>query len=109
MWRRRHEPIAPTDAPLPPGNQFAWHTHAAIQGWTASVDTKASVVLVVETAVTAAAARALITSKGELHAVTGLQLANSIAAVAVLATAVACALWVVFPRLEPRRTRRLAP
>jgi hypothetical protein len=72
------------------------------------VDSKASIVVVVETAVAGAATRALITSKGELHKAVGLHLACAIVAVALLILAVACALWVVFPRLERSRTQRLA-
>jgi hypothetical protein len=79
-----------------------------VQGWTASVDIKASIVLVVETAVAGAATQALITSKGELHQAIGLHLACAIVAVALLVLSVGCALWVVFPRLERSRTSRLA-
>jgi hypothetical protein len=83
--------------------------HEAIQGWTASVDVKASIVLVVETAVAGAATRALITDKGDLHDATGVHLATAITAVTLLVLGVASALWVVFPRLERRRTAQLAP
>jgi Family of unknown function (DUF5706) len=82
--------------------EFAWKAHAAIQGWTAGVDTKASIVLVIETAIAAAGATALITSGGELSETAGLQLGLSIAAVTSLVLSVACALWVVFPRLNYR-------
>lgn len=85
-----------------PQNEFAWRAHGAIQLWTAGVDTKASIVLVVETAVSAAGATALISSGGELHDATGLHLGASIAAVTFLVLAAACALWVVFPRLNYR-------
>ena len=88
--------------PLPPnaGNEFGWRAHQAIQGWTSTVDTKASIALVIETAVAAAALRALITDTGPLHDATGLHLATSIAAVTVLVLAVACALLVILPRLD---------
>jgi hypothetical protein len=39
---------------------------------------------------------------------TGLHLATAITAVTLLVFAVACSLWVVFPRLERRRTAELA-
>lgn len=91
------------------GIEFGWEAHRAVQGWTATVDAKASIVVVVETAVAGAATRALIGAKGELHTATGLHLATAITAVVVLVAAVACALWVVFPRLERTRTQRLAP
>jgi hypothetical protein len=90
------------------GIDFGWQAHGAIQGWTASVDTKASIVVVVETAVAGAATGALITNGGELHRASGLHLACAIAAVALLVAAVASALWVVFPRLKRSRTQRLA-
>jgi hypothetical protein len=83
--------------------------HEAVQAWTASVDVKSSIVVVVETAVAGASANALITGNGELHHATGLHLACAIAAVTVLILAVAAALWVVFPRLERARATALAP
>ncbi len=82
--------------------------HEAIQGWTATVDIKASIVIAVETAVTGAAARELITSHGELHGATGLHVAAAITALAALAAAVGCSLWVVFPRLARPSTGRAA-
>lgn len=104
---RRGQPAAP---PLPDtdGVEFGWRVHEAIQGWTATVDIKASIVVAVETAVTGAAAHALITSHGELHGATGWHLAAASAALAALAGAVGCALWVVFPRLTHASTRRAA-
>jgi hypothetical protein len=91
------------------GNRFGWQTHEAIQGWTESVDVKTSIVLLVEIAVAGAAANALITDGGELHGAVGLHLAVAIAAVTALVGAVACALWVVFPRLERSLTAEMAP
>lgn len=104
--RRRRNP-APL---LPPpqdrrGNEFAWRVHDAQQAWTASVDIKASIVLVVEVAVAGAAGKSLLVSGGVLHSAHGLHLATAILAVVLLALAVGCALWVVFPRLERRGTR----
>jgi hypothetical protein len=108
MWRRkRHIDDAPHPAPGL-GNQFGWHVHEAIQWWTASVDIKSSIV-VIETAVAGAAAKVLITDKGELHSAVGLHLAAAICATTALVLAVGCALWVVFPRLERSRTSTLAP
>jgi Family of unknown function (DUF5706) len=109
MLRRKHRDIPPPPRGAPRGNEFGWRVHEAIQGWTASVDVKASIVLVVETAVAGAATRALIADDGDLHAATGLHLASAITAVSILVIAVGCALWVVFPRLERRRTAELAP
>jgi hypothetical protein len=108
MLRRKRRDIPPPEPAAPLGNQFAWRAHEAIQGWTASVDVKASIVVAIETAVASAATRALITVKGDLHTATGLHLATAITAVTLLVFAVACSLWVVFPRLERRRTAELA-
>lgn len=90
------------------GVEFGWRAHEAVQGWTASVDAKASIVLVVETAVAGAATRSLIANNGELHRAIGLHLACAILAVILLIAGVVSGLWVVFPRLERSRTQRLA-
>lgn len=109
-WRHSVEP-APRTVDVDPtvGRQLGWRVHEAVQGWTASVDVKSSIVVVIETAVAGAGAKALITAKGELHSATGLYLACAICAVAFLVVAVGAALWVVFPRLERRRTAEQAP
>lgn len=104
---RRAPPPAPP-SPGVDGAAFGWRVHEALQGWTATVDIKASVVLAVETAVTGAAAHELITSHGELHGATGLHLATAITALAALTAAVGCGLSVIFPRLERRKTARAA-
>lgn len=118
MWPRRSRPSRsretsdriPGDVdPDLRGNAFGWQAHNAIQAWTASVDIKSSIVVVIETAVAGAATRALITDKGELHTAVGLHLATAITATVLLVLAVALALWVVFPRLARRRTSRLSP
>ena len=88
------------------GNEFGWRAHAAVQSWTAGVDAKASIVLVVETAVAAAGTTGLVSSGGDLHDATGLHLAVAIAAVTFLIFAAASALWVVFPRLNYRNLGR---
>ena len=87
---------------------FAWQTHAAIQQWTANVDIKASIVLVVEVAVTGSALRELISPDGQLHTATGLHLGVAITACVLLVLGVALALWTVFPRLKRQRTLALS-
>jgi len=87
---------------------FAWQTHSAIQHWTASVDTKASIVLVVQTAVAGSALHELIAPDGQLHNATDLHLGVAIFACALLVAAVALALWVVFPRMKRQRTIALS-
>lgn len=84
------------------GNQFAWRTHEALQGWTASVDGKASIVLVVEVAVAGAAVQSLY---GDLDAAGGVHLAAIIATLVALGLSVGCALGVVFPRLARRQAQ----
>lgn len=113
MWsRQRKNPPSPQAASPAPtqssGTEFGWRAHEAIQGWTASVDIKASIVLIVEVAVAGAAAPSLITRDGELHNATGLRLAVSILALVLLALSVGFALWVVFPRMQRRRAAKLA-
>jgi hypothetical protein len=108
VWRRKRDEEEARPTPWP-GNEFGWRAHQAIQGWTASVDVKSSIVVVIETAVAGAAAKALITEKGELHSAVGLHLATAICAMTALVLAVGCALWVVFPRLKRNRTTTLAP
>jgi hypothetical protein len=107
MLRRRRTPASPPPAEGV-SNDFAWRVHEAQLSWTSSVDIKASIVLVVEVALAAAAGRSLLVSGGVLHAAHGLHLAVAIAAVVLLALAVGSALWVVFPRLERREARRRA-
>jgi Family of unknown function (DUF5706) len=83
--------------------------HEAIQGWTATVDIKASIVIAIETAVAGAAASEIIAKHGQLHDAIGLHLATAIAALAALAAAIGSGLWVVFPRLERTSIEREAP
>ena len=73
--RKRNEEM--TARLLSPGNEFGWRAHQAIQAWTSSVDVKSSIVVVIETAVAAARAKALITEKGELHSAVGLHLTTT--------------------------------
>jgi hypothetical protein len=108
MWPKRPASTPDDDGPVY-GNAFGWHAHAAVQAWTASVDIKSSIVVVIETAVAGAATRAVITDNGELHVAVGLHLATAITATVSLVLAVALALWVVFPRLARRRTSKLSP
>src|SRR5258705_128133 len=105
---RRFRPSA-LQSPGVDGVAFGWRVHEAIQGWTATVDIKASIVIAIETAVAGTAARELITKHGALHGAIGLHLATAIAALAALAAAIGSGLWVVFPRLERMSTGRAAP
>lgn len=111
MWRsgrcQAEKHAADGDVPHSDGIAFGWRAHEAIQGWTSSVDFKASVVVVLEAAVAGAGSRALLTPKGQLHEAVGLHLATAITAVTLLVLSVGCALWVVFPRLERPRTHRV--
>jgi hypothetical protein len=106
LRRRRISPAAP--AQKGSGSEFGWRVHEAQQAWTASVDIKASIVLVVEVALAGAAGKSLLVSGGVLHDARGLHLAVAILAAVLLALAVGCALWVVFPRLERRAGQQKA-
>lgn len=105
---RRLRPPAPR-SPDVDGVAFGWRVHEAIQGWTATVDIKASIVIAIETAVAGTAARELITRHGELHGAIGLHLFTAIAALATLTAAIGSGLWVVFPRLERTSIAQAAP
>lgn len=113
MWSRRGAPRRSSERSAgvdhnTTGIGFGWKVHEAVQSWVANVDFKASVVLLVEIAVTGGAGKSLLTRKGELHSAVGLHLATAITAGSLLGLAVGCALWVVFPRLERPRTDRLS-
>jgi hypothetical protein len=110
VWGRK-PPTSPPPAgdERPIGNQFGWQAHVAVQGWTASVDVKSSIVVVIEAAVAGAASKALVSKTGELHGATGLHLAIAIAATTSLVLSVALAIWVVFPRLKRRRMSQAVP
>jgi hypothetical protein len=101
------EPTLSSPATEADGVAFGWRAHEAVQAWTASVDSKASVALIVEVAVTAAATKELISGGGELHHAIGLHLATAITACTLLVLAVAGALAVIAPRLARRRNARL--
>lgn len=105
MLRRRRSKSPSPSTKDARGGDFGWRVHEAQQAWTASVDIKASIVLVVEVALAGAAGRSLLMSGGVLHDAHGLHLAAAILAVVLLALAVGSALWVVFPRLERRASR----
>jgi hypothetical protein len=90
----------------PPGVDFGWRAHQAIQEWTRSVDAKASIVLTFETVVAAVAARELAKDTGAFANATGFKLAIAIAIGALLGVAVLAAVSVVLPRLARRRTRK---
>lgn len=104
MLRRRHAPLSNPRADTDhAGTEFGWRSHEAIQTWTANVDTKASIAMVVQTALAGAGLHALIAHDGELHDAVGLHLACTIVAVTLLVISVGCCLWVIFPRLHRRR------
>ncbi len=90
----------------PPGVDFGWRAHQAVQEWTRSVDAKASIVLALETAVAAVAARELTKDTSPFASATGFKLALALAIAALLGVAVLAALSVVLPRLARRRTHK---
>lgn len=106
MWRRSASPTP--DAP-PPGIDFGWRVHLAIQEWTKSVDQKASIILVFSVALAALAGREVFDANGGLHDVSGMRLWIVRAMGIAFATSAALALSVVLPHLRRRRARREAP
>lgn len=101
--RRRRRPRA--DPGPPPGIEFAWRAHVALQEWTKAVDQKASIILVFSVALATLAGREVFDIDGGLYNATGLKLWTvrfmgvSFAATALLA------LLVVLPRLRRRAAR----
>jgi len=84
--------------------EFAWRTHSAITDWTAKVDAKASIVLALESAITAA----VITFSGRdrpLSALHGWPLATYRLGILFMAIGIALAGLVVFPYLDRRKAR----
>jgi hypothetical protein len=99
VWRRaRRDP--PHDHA--PAIGFAWRAHAAIQDWTRNVDQKASITLVFSTALSAVAAREVLTKDGGLYATAGLKLWLVRAIGVLFALSALLALSVVLPRLRGR-------
>jgi hypothetical protein len=106
VWRRSASP-AP-DAP-PPGIDFGWRVHLAIQEWTKSVDQKASIILVFSVALATLAGHEVFDASGGLHDVSGLRLLTVRAMGIAFATSAALAISVVLPHLRRRKARREAP
>jgi Family of unknown function (DUF5706) len=89
----------------PDSEDYAWRIHGALDSWTGKVDTKASIALAVESAVLGFALAQ--SEKGK--ALAGLDGAARCwyhLGLALVVVSIACALWVVFPRLRRWRTRR---
>lgn len=104
--RRRSE--AATPAAPPPGIEFGWRVHLALQEWTRSVDQKASIILVFSVALATLAGREAFDSDGGLHDAAGAQLWVVRAMGVAFAAAALLAISVVLPRLRRRAARREA-
>jgi hypothetical protein len=87
------------------GLDFAWRVHAALNDWTAKVDTKASIVLSLETAILVAVI-AFSAPKGVLGRLGGLPVNLFRLGVLLLAGAVVLSGLVVLPRLHRRAAQR---
>ena len=87
------------------GLQFAWRVHAALDSWTAKVDTKASISLAIETAVLGFII-SLSGSEGPLSHLRGTDLALYRVGLTLIGVAVLLVLAVVFPQLNRRGARR---
>lgn len=81
----------------------AWRIHTAIQGWTSTVDSKASFALAIESGV-AVAVIGLAGENRRLHGIVG-SWENLLfhAGVTFLGMALVCVAWVVRPRLRYRK------
>ena len=82
-----------------PDQDYAWRVHAALDAWTGKVDTKASIALAIESAIVGFA----LSQSDEGKALAGLEEASRTwfhIGLGLLVVSIACALWVVFPRLR---------
>jgi hypothetical protein len=78
----------------------AWKIHTAIQGWTSTVDSKASFALAIESGV-AVAVIGLAGENRRLHGIVGIwENLLFYAGVTLLGFALVCVAWVVRPRLR---------
>lgn len=106
MWRLSRPPT--TDGP-PPGIDFGWRVHLAIQEWTKSVDQKASIILVFSVALATLAGHEVFNATGGLHDASGLRLWLVRAMGLAFGASAVLAVSVVLPRLRHRAARRDAP
>jgi hypothetical protein len=98
-------PIIVVVESLTPETDYGWKVHAALDAWTGKVDTKASIALAIESATLAFALSQSEEGKA-LADLSGVPRWSYLVGVALLLVAVGCALWVVFPRLRRRASRR---
>lgn len=106
MWRRS---VPPTPGGPPPGIDFGWRVHLAIQEWTKSADQKASIILVFSVALATVAGHEVFNATGGLHDASGVRLWLVRAMGAAFAASALLAVWVVLPRLRRGALRRDAP
>ncbi len=104
---RRSRP--PASAGPPPGVDFGWRVHLAIQEWTKSVDQKASIVLVFSVALATLASHEVFNKTGGLHDASGLRLWLVRTMGVAFGASALLAVSVVLPRLRRRAARRYAP
>lgn len=87
------------------GVEFGWKVHESLDSWTAKVDTKASIVLAIESAIVGFVVT-LSTSDGPLANLRDTRLFLFRAGLLVIAIAALLSLAVVFPQLARRRARQ---
>jgi hypothetical protein len=102
VWRRRSGTI---DEP-PPGLDFGWRVHLAIQEWTKSVDQKASIFLVFTFALATLAGHEVFNDGGGLHHTSGLRLWVVRVMGAAFTASALLAISVVRPHLRRHAVRR---
>lgn len=104
MWRRSGLPTSDT----PPGIDFGWRVHLALQEWTKSVDQKASIILVFSVAVATLAGHEVFDANGGLQDASGIKLWVVRLMGVSFATAALLAISVVLPRLRRRAAKQEA-
>jgi hypothetical protein len=91
--------------PNPQEDDFAWHVHATIDAWTGKVDTKASIVLAIESAVFGFVVT-LSRGGGEFDSLEGSSQCWFGIGLGFLLLAVVLALLAVIPQLNRRKTQQ---
>lgn len=87
------------------GRDFAWRVHGALDSWTAKVDTKASIILAIESAILGFILT--LSKKGErLASLDGVSETAYHLAIGALVVAVLFALLVVMPQLRRRQAKK---
>jgi hypothetical protein len=99
------ETMASPDAATEPGVDFGWMVHDALDSWTGKVDTKASIVLAIETAV-AGFVIAMSSDKAQLAHLKGWHVWADRLGLGLLVIGIVASLLVVMPQLRAKTAKR---